>query len=151
MIAHFVVWSELIFDGIVHPAFTVLIFDEFFAESKRPLDEPSIDKHARRAWMLLAHLYVHITFVFLVVECARSIISFRLQFCAFVECAYHLLVAMLFQELVMLLDDILDACPLVVVNEVIGLPSLTQIIASGEPIINLHGRIGVQIETLTQP
>lgn len=45
----------------------------------------------------------------------------------------------------MLLYDILDAGSLVVVNEVIGLPSLTQVVAPGEPLIDLHGWICVQV------
>ena len=58
LIAHFVVWPELILDGVVHPAFTVLIFDELLAETERSFNEPCVDQNTRRARILLAHLNV---------------------------------------------------------------------------------------------
>ena len=78
LVSHFVVWSELIFDCIVYPAFTVLILNKLLTESQRPLNKPCINENIWWARILLTHLNMHITFVFLIVESTCSILFFRL-------------------------------------------------------------------------
>lgn len=50
----------------------------------------------------------------------------------------------------MLLDDDLDSSALVVIDELICLPSLTQVVAPWEPIISLHAGARIRIQSLAQ-
>ena len=62
----------------------------------------------------------------------------------------HTLLAVGRHQLVVLLDDDLDRCALVVVDEIVHLPALAQVVASGEPGVDVHLGVGVLVEVLAQ-
>lgn len=139
---------KLIFDEVVHIFIMKLVLQELIAEFERSAQVLGMDKHMIRARCLLEQFPLQIACCIAVVVPACTIVSLSFELLEPVKCCDHALSAKLFEHFVVLLNDDLDGGVLVVIDELIGLTSLTQVVAPWEPLVNSHAWAGVQIQIL---